>query len=63
MPTTAFTATMQQYRAALERAIAHVTLARAIKATWPLAMARRELEDAQMYCALAKAELERARGH
>jgi hypothetical protein len=61
MATVAFNATLQQYRQALARATAHIDLARAIRATWPLKMAKDELEDAQVYLALAKAELERMR--
>jgi hypothetical protein len=55
----AYELTMQQYRAAIMRAIAHCDLAIAVKATWPLKNAKREIEDAKMYLALARAEAER----
>lgn len=61
MLSVAFQATLQQYRDALACAQAHIALARALRATWPLAMAKDELENAQVYCALARAELERCK--
>lgn len=62
MDTVAFQATMQQFRAALERAQDHCKLAKALGATWPMASARAELEEAQVFLALAKAELQRPEG-
>lgn len=59
MDVIAYRMTMQQFRAAIKRAQAHTELARALRATWPLDNAKNELEDAQFYLALAKAEMQR----
>lgn len=59
MNTIAYNATMQQFNAAVKRAEAHCKLASAIKARWPLVNARFELDEAQMFLALARAEVQR----
>ena len=62
MDLVAYNATMQQFRAAVERARSHCNLAKELRARWPLASARAELEEAQVFLALAKAELQRPEG-
>lgn len=55
----AYQVTVQQFYAAVARAVVHCKLAQAIGATWPLANAKAELDEAQLYLALARAELQR----